>query len=352
VVLLNELLSRSGEWLQGHGPDTDVVISSRVRLARNVAGFPFASRLSDEQRLELTELLRDAVVACLEQNEHEYFNLEELSELDRIFLAERRLISRDHAEAQGLRGVAFCSDETLSVMTLEEDHLRMQVIRCGEEVVAAWQVLDKLDSRMSEEVQYAFSERLGYLTACPTNVGTGMRASVMLHLPALAMTEEMEKVFRAVLKLHLAVRGLAGEGTEATGDFYQVSNQVTLGVNEAEILERLTSVVPQIVLYERRARQGLLKNNRTKVEDHVWRAYGLLSTARRISTEESLQLLSAVRMGVHMGILAGLSVETINRIFLLIQPGHLQKLQGAELSGEQRSVVRATFIRSQLTGHT
>jgi len=348
VVELNELLNRTGEWLRGSGPDANIVISSRVRLARNVANYPFLSRLAAEQRQELTELLRDSLVACLEPGEHQHLGLEDLNELDRAFLAERRLISREHADAEGPRGVSFSPNEAVSVMTLEEDHLRMQVIHSGEDLVGAWKALEELDARMSEEVEYAYSARLGYLTACPTNVGTGMRASVMLHLPAVVMTGELEKVFRAVLKINLAVRGLYGEGTQATGDFYQISNQVTLGVSEAEILERLSGVVPQIVLYERRAREALLQESRAGVEDRVWRAYGLLTHARQMSTEEALHLLSALRMGVHMGILQGTPIETINRIFLLVQPAHLQKLQGRELSGEERSIVRADFLRSEL----
>jgi len=347
-VGLDELLSRTGEWLRGTGTDADIIISSRVRLARNVAGYPFLSRLSPDQRLELVELLRDGLAACLEPGEHQYLGLEQLSELDRAFLVERHLISREHAEAEGPRAVSFSRDEVLSVMTLEEDHVRMQVIRSGEELVGAWKALDALDSRLAEEVEYAFSGRLGYLTACPTNVGTGMRASVMLHLPAVVMTGEMKKVFRAVLKIDLAVRGLYGEGTQATGDFYQISNQVTLGVSEAELLERLSSVGPQIVLYERRAREALLRQSRVSFEDRVWRAYGLLANARKMSSEEALQVLSAVRLGVHTDILKGLPIETVNRIFLLVQPAHLQKLHKAELSGEERSVARAALIRKEL----
>lgn len=345
---LSSLLGRTGEWLRGTGPDGDIVISSRVRLARNVANFSFQSRLSAEERQELVELLRDSLAACLDPGEYQYLALDELGALDRALLVERHLISREHAETEGRRAVSFSADEVTSVMTLEEDHLRMQVLRSGEDLVGAWKALDALDTRLSEEVEYAYSSRLGYLTACPTNVGTGMRASVMLHLPAVVMSGELEKVVRAVLKISLAVRGLYGEGTQATGDFYQISNRVTLGVSEAEVLERLSSVVPQIVLYERRAREALLRESRASVEDRVWRAHGLLTSARRMSTEEALQLLSPVRMGVHVGILPGLSIDTVNRVFLLVQPAHLQKLQGAELSGEERSVVRADFLRSEL----
>ena len=345
---LDELLHRSSEWRRGSGSDADIVISSRVRLARNVVDYPFLSHLSPEQRLELVELLRESLEACFDPAQQKYLGLTDLSELDRAFLVERHLISREHAEAEGPRAVSFSTDEAISVMTLEEDHLRMQVIRSGEDLVGAWKVLDALDTRMSEEVAYAYSTQLGYLTACPTNVGTGMRASVMLHLPAVVMTGELEKVFRAVLKINLVVRGLYGEGTQAIGDFYQISNQVTLGVSEAEILERLSSVVPQITLYERRAREALMRESQASLEDRVWRAYGVLTHARRINTEETLHLLSAVRMGVHMGILEGLTIDTVNRVFLLAQPAHLQKLQGTELSGDERSVVRATFLRSQL----
>jgi protein arginine kinase len=223
------------------------------------------------------------------------------------------------------------------------------VILSGFELDRAWEEMEKLDLALGSELNFAFSSRFGYLTTCPTNVGTGMRASVMLHLPALVMTKQIEKVFQAVSKINLAVRGLYGEGTSASGDFYQISNQVTLGISEASILENLRRVVPQILKYERNVRDHLLSENRVSLEDKVFRAWGLLTNARSLSSEEAVGLLSSVRLGVNAGLLADLPVERVNELFVLSQPGHLQKLKECDLTPQERDVARARFIRDALT---
>ena len=243
----------------------------------------------------------------------------------------------------------FSPNEAESLMINEEDHLRLQVLRSGLQLEETWQQASRLDDQLEQKLDFAFSSRLGYLTACPTNVGTGLRVSVMMHLPALVITRQIEKVFQAIARMRLAVRGLYGEGTQASGDFYQISNQVTLGRSEEEILETLSLTIPRIIDYENKAREALMRESASLLEDRIWRALGILTHARRISSEETMTLLSAVRMGLHLKRVKGLDVSLINKLFVDTLPGHLQMLSGKELSQEQRDVMRATQIRDLLT---
>jgi protein arginine kinase len=340
----------TGEWLSGKGPESDVVMSTRIRLARNVSEFPFLTRIEERQKSELERFLRDKLQKASLGDEVLYKNLNETSPIDRICLVERHLISRDHASGEGGRGVALVENETLSVMVNEEDHLRVQVLRSGFQPDVAWQHISKVDRALEDELNFSFSPQFGYLTACPTNVGTGMRVSVMLHLPALVMTKHIEKVFHAVTKINLAVRGFYGEGTQASGDFYQISNQVTLGKSEEDVLKIMADHVPQIVAYERNTREKLVSENRPGLEDRVWRAYGLLDRARLITSEETMDYLSAVRMGVNLGLIDKIPIQTVNELFILTQPAHLQKLNGRELETPERDELRATFIRQKIAG--
>src|SRR6266436_1219809 len=234
---LENLTKTSGEWLRGTGPESDIVISSRIRLARNLAAFPFTNRATAHQKGEIEALLRERIAKLELDPTLSYLNVPALSPLDRQLLVERQLISRELASADGPRGVALMDKETVSLMVNEEDHLRLQVMRSGFALDEAWQDIDKVDDMLEQRVNYAFSEEFGYLTSCPTNVGTGMRSSVMLHLPALVLAKQIEKVFRALQKINLAVRGLYGEGSRASGDFYQISNHVTLGKSETAIID-------------------------------------------------------------------------------------------------------------------
>ncbi len=345
---LSDFASRAGEWLSGSGPDSDLVISSRIRLARNVSEQPFLSRASSRQRSEISEQLQQAVGTLSGQYDLDLIQLKGVDSIDRHVLMERHLISREHAFAKGDRAVAFNANESTSIMINEEDHLRIQVMRSGFQLRETWQAMDQLDDELEKRVPYAFDEKFGYLTVCPTNVGTGLRASVMLHLPALVMTRQIEKVFQAVSKINLAVRGLYGEGTQALGDFYQISNQTTLGRSEREIVENISSVIPEIIRYERNVRQTLLDSKKDVLEDKIWRAYGVLSTARIVSSKETLENLSLVRLGVHIGILNNLTAPMINELFILTQPGHLQKTEGVELESLERDIARARFIRKFL----
>jgi len=339
---------RVGHWMAGQGPESDVVISSRVRLARNVSGHRFISRAGLEERTELAEKLRDMLKGLSFKPRLEYMDMTDLSEVDRILLVERHLISREHAENEGPRGVAFSLDETVSVMVNEEDHLRMQVLHDGFDLDAVWRVMSRLDEAIEKEVPYVFDGQYGYLTACPTNLGTGLRVSAMLHLPALAMTRELQRVFNAAAKIDFIVRGLYGEGTQGHGDFFQLSNQKTLGRSEEEILDNLRVVIPQIVRYERKVRDAMRHEHGRQVADRVGRAYGILCNARMISSEEALHLLSQVRLGVILEILEGMDLPEVNRLFILTRPAHLQKAQGRELDAQERDMARADFLRKSL----
>jgi len=244
--------------------------------------------------------------------------------------------------------VLFNRSEMLAVMVNEEDHLRIQAIRAGFQIREAFADIQWIDDQLDQDLKFAYSEEFGYLTACPTNVGTGMRASVMFHLPALVFTKQIDKVFASVTKINLAVRGFYGEGTQASGDFYQISNQVTLGVSEEDVLELLIRVVPKIVSYEREVREHLIAKDRLRLEDKIWRAYGVLQAARSISSEETMDLLSAVRLGVNLGLLGNVDISTVNELFILTQPAHLQRLEKRDLDPNERDATRAEFIRRQL----
>jgi protein arginine kinase len=344
---LDELTRTSGEWLRGAGPESDIVMCSRIRLARNLNDFPFINRASRSEKAEIEAHARAAIVAANENLT--YFELNPRSKLDLQFLVERQLISRELAGADYPRGVAIGPHENISIMVNEEDHLRIQAMHSGLSLHDVWERINALDDQLEERLSYAFSPQLGYLTACPTNVGTGIRVGVMLHLPALVQTKQIDKVFRALQKINLAVRGLYGEGTQASGDFYQISNQQTLGKSELELIRNLTEVVPQIIEYERTARTKLVNERRQHLHDQVSRAYGVLKTAHTISSEETMLLLSSVRMGINLGLIDDLEIPTVNELFIHTQPAHLQKIQGSPLEVDERNIARASYLRSRLS---
>ena len=345
---LNELTTRSGEWLRGSGPESDIVISSRIRLARNLADFPFISKATEMDRSEIEKVLRDRVSEIQDEGDLTYLDVNELGGLDRQFLVERQLISREHADSEGARGVAIDAGEQVSLMINEEDHLRIQVMHSGFDLENAWNRIDEIDDRVEDKITFAFSSTLGYLTACPTNVGTGMRVSVMLHLPALVITRQIEKVFRSLQKISLAVRGLYGEGSQAMGDFYQISNQITLGRSEVDLIKQVGDVVPVLIDYERRARDFLMQESQESLHDRVSRAFGILSTAQTISSEETMHLLSSVRMGINLGLIPDVEIPVVNELFIRTQPAHLQKISGVELGSSDRNIERARFLRRHL----
>ncbi|WP_432800011.1 protein arginine kinase [Poriferisphaera sp. WC338] len=348
---ISKMTDHAGEWLKGTGPSNDVVISSRIRLARNLAGFPFVCRANERQQHEIYDLCHRNIIEQKLDDNVLWINMLESPKLDRELLVERHLISKQHAHIADdhPRAVAASTDETFAIMINEEDHLRMQVLRSGLQLTEAFRHIDHIDDLLEAKLDYAYSNRFGYLTACPTNIGTGIRVSVMLHLPALKLTGEIEKVRRAARDMHLAVRGLFGEGSEAVGDLYQISNQTTLGKSELEILADFeTTVVPQIIAYEHQARQALLQQREAQLDDKIWRAWAILNSARVMGTEEVLQLLSHLRLGVNLGRIELLDTRMINELFILTQPAHLQRLAGREMDPAERRIERARFIREKL----
>jgi len=348
--VIDAFVKKNVEWLRATGPDSDVVVSSRLRLARNLKDFPFLQKLVPSQQEQIVELMRGVLEKSTVLKKSHYLRYNDLTELDRQFLLERHLISREHASEKGHKAVAVTPDEQVSVMVLEEDHLRLQVFQSGLNLTESWRVVNQLDTEIEKNAEFSFSPTLGYLTACPTNVGTGLRASCMLHLPSLVLTKQVHKVLQALAKLNLAARGLYGEGTQATGNFFQFSNQMTLGQQEEEIIDNLASVIRQVVDQEREARGFLGEKRKAKFEDQIWRSLGTLKSARVISSSEATQLLSLLQLGILMGLVkSNLTHQDLNALFLLIQPAHLQKISAKTLNSTERDVRRADLIREKLT---
>lgn len=334
-----------GIWLDPAAPESDVIASSRVRLARNIAGVPFVNRASNADRLRVLATIRRAQVP----EPLRWVDLSAANPRERALLVERHLISRQFAEGDAPRGVGISSDEAVSVMVNEEDHLRLQVVLPGQQLASALQRANVLDDAIENAVDYTFSRRFGYLTACPTNVGCGIRFSIMAHLPALRMSEEIERFKRAAKELNLAVRGFYGEGSENAGDFYQISNQVTLGVSEDDLLETFQQqVVKTLVEYERSARELLMQEQQTSLEDRLFRALAVLRSARLLGVDEAMKLLSRVRLGVLMGRIEGVKLATLNWLLLAIQPAHLQALLDQELDVDELREARADLVRRRL----
>ena len=345
---LKDLLGKQGEWLRGDGEDSDIVISTRIRLARNLAGFHFSSRASHAEKDEIQNKVRLAVSKADLEQKLDFVSVADLEPIDRQLLVERQLISRELASTlEGPRSVAFDERESVSIMVTEEDHLRLQVMRAGLALEEAWKTIDCVDDKLEQNLDYSFHKQFGYLTACPTNVGTGMRASVMLHLPALGITKQIEKVFKALQKIHLAVRGLYGEGSRASCDLYQISNQITLGKKEANLLLEIKEVINMILTYERQSRQLLLSEKLQAEQDRIARAMALLTSAKMITSEETMELLSTIRLGVHLKLIENISQKAINELFIQSQSAHLQKLRGNELHGEKRNAARAEYLRER-----
>ncbi len=346
--MMEKFLRNSVPWLSGDGPEAEIVFSSRLRLARNLRGYNFPRRLSQENRQALFEEAVAGIKRAGIFSKPLVYKLEDLSSLDRQFLIERRLVSRE-LSAEGGGGVMIGSDEAVSLMINEEDHLRLQVIRSGLSLKQCWSEIDQIESRLERELPFECAADLGYLTACPSNVGTGMRASVMLHLPALVLRRQIGKIIQALGKLGLAVRGLYGEGSPASGNIFQISNQATLGKSEQEIIDDLDKIIRKIIVHERAGRRLLLDGQLLTLEDRIFRAGGILSQARLISSEEAISLLSLLRMGVDLDLLDTIPRGTVNQIFIQSQPAHLQKLAGKELTPGKRDELRARLIRERLT---
>jgi protein arginine kinase len=345
---IEALLANPGEWLSSAGDHHPIVISSRVRLARNLAKMPFPGWAKKSERIRILEEIKPEVEVLPEMSNSFSQQLNELSATEKQVLVERHLISREHA-AKGMgSAVVINSAQTLSIMVNEEDHLRMQAITGGFDLPQTFQLIDRIDTMLESQLDFAFDEELGYLTACPTNVGTGMRASVMVHLPGLVLSEQINQVVNSVNKIGLAVRGLYGEGTEAMGNLFQVSNQTTLGEKEDQIIERLNKVIETLIQRENQARTNLLDTRRTTLMDQVGRAYGILNYSYSISSKEALNLLSVLRLGIDLGFFPEQGRTVINQLLLDTQPAHLQHTSQQKLAAEERDHLRADTVREQL----
>src|SRR5512140_715844 len=345
---IQEFLSSPAETSKRTGPHDRIVMSSRVRLARNLKGMAFPGWAKKAERVRSLETVRPAVEELRQMGGGFSDSMDSLSTLDKQILVERHLISREHAAKSSGSGLVFNRDETLCVMINEEDHLRMQALRPGLQLRQAWTAIDQADSALEKKLPYAFSPELGYLTACPTNIGTGVRVSAMLHLPGLVLAEQINPIIQSVNKLGLAVRGLYGEGTEALGNVFQVSNQMTLGESEGAIVERLEKVLAQIIEHEENARATLLEKRPKIVYNHIGRAYGILANAHSISSKEAMKLLSLMRLGVDMGLFPGTERGLADELFIMTQPAHLQKQHSEKLSAEERDLLRADMVRERL----
>src|SRR5580698_441079 len=345
---IHKFLCSPAESTRRHGPHDRIVMSSRVRLARNIRDAAFPGWAKKPERVKVLETIQPAVSSLPEMADSFSGAMDNLGPLDKQILVERHLISREHAAKSIGSGLVVNRAETFSVMINEEDHLRMQALRPGLQLKQAWLAIDQVDTALEKRLNYAFSSETGYLTACPTNLGTGIRVSAMLHLPGLVLHEQINPIIQSVNKLGLAVRGLYGEGTEALGNVFQVSNQMTLGETETAIVERLDKVLAQIIEHEENARERLLEKKPKVVFNHIGRAYGILANAHSISSKETMNLLSLMRLGLDLGLFPGSNRSVTDELFILTQPAHLQKQHSEKLTAEERDLLRADMVREHL----
>jgi protein arginine kinase len=348
-VKISNLLKSSSEWIRGEGGGNRIVITSRLRLARNLERYPFPGWAKKAERERILSVIQPCVSALPEMataiiND----SMDHFTSLEKQVLVEQHLISREHAAKNAGSGLVVNKPRTISVMINEEDHLRIQTIKSGLQLKLLWKMIDKIDSELEGKLDFAFSPEIGYLTACPTNVGTGMRASAMLHLPALVLSDQISQIIKAVNRIGLAVRGLYGEGTEALGNLFQISNQMTLGETEGQIIERITKVIGQIIEHEENARAKLLQDRARTVANEVGRAYGILQNSYAISSKEVLNLLSMLRLGVDLNLFPDDMRMTVDELFIRTQPAHLQKDYERKLTTEERDSIRADLLREKL----
>jgi protein arginine kinase len=344
-MTIKEMAKTVTPWLRGRGNDAESVLSSRVRLARNIHGIPFAHLAETEDLQGALRELSGALEDTASLEGADFILMSGLDDLDREFLVERHLISREHAESSPVRAVIVDKDEAISVMINEEDHLRMQSIQPGFNLMEAWKRVDDLDSQIDTKIDFAFSYEWGYLTACPTNAGTGLRASVLVHLPALVTTDQRVKVLNGISQMGLAVRGFYGEGSEVMGNLFQISNRTALGSSEIDIIQNLQKVVGEVLGFEARAREILLRDARSRIEDKVWRAYGILKYCRKVKLQEVMSLTSAVRLGLSLEMIDSISTAGLNKMIFMSQPAHLQKREGRRMATEEREIARADMVR-------
>ncbi len=347
-MIFQQMINSPSQWVREEGPEANIVFSSRVRLARDIQDFIFPPWASNSELKKASAKILEAVHKSKYFEGSSVIDMKELSFLERKFLLERHLISDEFMKPAECRFLVTTKGEIISLMINEEDHLRLQSILSGLQLVEAWKLSDEVDNDLEEYLNYVFSSRRGYLTSCPTNVGTGMRASCMIHLPSLVATNRIRDVLKRVSQLGLVTRGLYGEGTSSWGDLFQISNQVTLGLEEKQILDSVERVTRRVVEEERRARETLLKSSSAKIKDEIGRACGILTNAYLITSEEALQLLSKIRLGIGLGLLSGLKIGVLNELFILIGPAQIQIREEKSLNSFSRDQVRAKIIKEKL----
>ncbi|RLD15587.1 MAG: protein arginine kinase [Caldiserica bacterium] len=345
---LISFLKKEANWIREKGEDSDIIVSSRIRIARNLKNYPFPAKA----KKDIQKKIRDEIISKIKKisylKKSEIFLIEELTPTDKRFLVERHLISYDLAKSRNIGAVVIGDEEILSIMINEEDHLRLQGLNPGLNLFDTYNIVSVLDDELSKVLSYAYSEEFGYLTSCPTNVGTGLRASVLLHLPAIVKTNQINLLLESLTRVGMVARGFYGEGTKSLGDFFQVSNQITLGLSEREIVDKLERVVKEIIKKEREVRESFYKKEKLEVEDKIYRSYGILKYAVRLSYQELMDKISSLRMGIGLGIKLPITVESLNRIMLLSQPAHLEERLGRVLNYTEQEIERAKLVKSFL----
>ncbi|MCM8786899.1 MAG: protein arginine kinase [Candidatus Omnitrophica bacterium] len=347
--MFDDFLSNKNSWHNTEGPLSRIIFSSRLRLARNLADVPFPWKATTAQKEAICKKIEENYRKIPILKDSFFVRMEDVAELDREFLLERHLLSREFLTSLKGKALIVSSDERISIMINEEDHFRIQFITAGFELKKCWQILNEIDTQLSKIFSFAFDQQIGYLTACPTNVGTALRTSCMLHIPALVLTKRINKMLEFMAKISFTARGFFGEGTQALGNFFQISNQGSLGFSEEELIENISSVVNQIKDQELEARDILLKKHRISLEDNVWRAFGMLRHARLMNSKEALAHLSMLSLGIDLDIIKNLERQTINELFTIIQPAHLQKIENKILKEEERDYIRAKILREKLS---
>ncbi len=335
------------QWISGEGPQQDIVLSNRIRLARNLEKTAFPGRAGREELSKISKKIRETK-EVENKNNLKYIEVNNISPVERKILVEKNLTSPFHLQNHPEAGLLINEEENICIMINEEDHIRIQVLTAGFQLNSSWEKADKIDDNLEKDLDFAFSKKLGYLSACPTNLGTGLRASVMVHLPALNFTNNINQLLGAVSQLGLVVRGIYGEGSESAGNIYQISNQVTLGNSELDIIDNLKDVTLQIIEEERNTRKRLLSERKNYVTDRIMRAYGILRYARKISGEEAMELISQVKMGIDMGVIDSLDTKMLSELMILIRPAHLQKRFAFEPGEQKEEIKRASLIRERM----
>jgi len=348
LSFLDDISGKPAPWLSGEGPDSFAVLSSRIRLARNVADFPFPSTADIDSREKILDFLSPAFKKVNSLKNGSFLQTVDIDNLSQKFLMERHIISPEFMRGGSGRGIYIDDNEKISIMLNEEDHIRLQVISSGMSLNECWEIANKVDDELSKLVEFDFNDKFGYLTSCPTNVGTGLRASVLIHLPGLVHTDEIDNVIANISKIGLVVRGFYGEGTDVLGNLFQISNQTTLGHTEEEIIDSLVKVTSKIIENEQNAQEQLMSSASDQIEDKVWRSYGILTHARALTSSEVMNMLSALRLGLSLGIIDKFDYRELNELMIITQPAHLQKFMGKEMDNVERDIVRADLVRQRL----